>query len=110
MIEHPIEKPNLGNKTTLSNELIEKASRLMNTKSNGEPINENKVQKVNYENNKIGVNNNEIRSIVRETVEDVLRENGLLVESQSKSNEIFKFRVGSHIFEGKLTNIKKISK
>jgi len=110
MLEHPIEKPNFGNQTTLSNELVEKASRLMNTKSNGEPINETKIEKVNYGSTKTSVSNNEIRNIVRETVEEVLKENGLLVESQTKSNEIFKFRVGSHIFEGKLTNIKKISK
>ena len=110
MIEHPIEKPNVGSSTTISNELVEKASRLMNTKPNGELMNERQNNSVNYQNNKMGVSNDEIRNIVRETVEEVLKENGLIVESETKSNEIFKFRVGSHIFEGKLTNIKKISK
>jgi hypothetical protein len=52
----------------------------------------------------------DIRSIVRETVESVLRENGLITESETKSNEVFKFRVGQHIFEGRVTNIKKIPK
>ena len=56
------------------------------------------------------INYDEVRDIVRETVEDVLKENGLLVESTTRSNETFKFRVGNHIFEGKVTNIKKISK
>jgi hypothetical protein len=42
-------------------------------------------------------------------VEDVLKENGLLVESTKKSNDVFKFRVGQHIFEGKVTKVRKIS-
>ena len=35
---------------------------------------------------------------------------GLITESETKSNEVFKFRVGQHIFEGRVTNIKKIPK
>jgi hypothetical protein len=46
--------------------------------------------------------------MIRETIEEVLGENGLLVESTSKSNDVFQFRVGSHIFEGKVTRIKKV--
>jgi len=48
------------------------------------------------------------KSIVRETVEEVLSENGLLTESTSKSNEVFSFKVGNHRFEGKVTKIVKI--
>jgi hypothetical protein len=51
-----------------------------------------------------------ISSIVRETVEDVLKENGLLVESTKRSDDVFKFRVGQHLFEGKVTKIRKVSK
>ena len=58
----------------------------------------------------IGLSKNDIRDIVRETVEDVLKENGLLVESESKSSDLFKFRVGQHLFEGKVLNVKKMSK
>jgi hypothetical protein len=58
----------------------------------------------------VGLSKNDIRDIVRETVEDVLKENGLLVESESKSNDLFKFRVGQHLFEGKVLNVKKMSK
>jgi hypothetical protein len=54
-------------------------------------------------------NNSDIKKIVRETVEEVLRENGLLMESESKSNETFQFRVGKHVFEGKMTKVKKLS-
>jgi hypothetical protein len=53
---------------------------------------------------------NQIREIVRETVQDVLKENGLLVESESNSGEMFKFRVGQHLFEGKVLKVKKIAK
>jgi hypothetical protein len=51
---------------------------------------------------------NTLKDIIRETIEEVLSENGLLVESTSKTNDVFQFRVGSHIFEGKVTKIKKI--
>jgi hypothetical protein len=47
--------------------------------------------------------------VITENIEDVLKENGLLVESTRKSNEQFKFRVGQHLFEGRVTKIRKIS-
>lgn len=110
MMEHPIDKPNSMTGPSLSNDLVEKASRLMNVNAKGETINENKKQTTSYERPQGLLSTDTIRDIVRETVEDVLKENGLLVESTRKSNEMFKFRVGNHIFEGKVTNIKKISK
>jgi len=107
MMEHPIQQPTMGVNTgaSISNELAEKASRLMGVDKT-QPINENQKR----QQPQTQVNNNEIRTIIRETVEDVLRENGLLVESETDSNDIFKFKVGSHIFEGKVTRIKKVSK
>jgi hypothetical protein len=106
MLEHPIEQPTSYNgSATLSNELVEKASRLMGTNQTQKSVAPQKTQTVN-----VSINYDEVRNIVRETVEDVLKENGLLVESTTRSNEAFKFRVGNHIFEGKVTNIKKISK
>jgi len=106
MLEHPIEQPTSYNgSATLSNELVEKASRLMGTNQPQKSTTPQKTQTVNA-----SINYDEVRNIVRETVEDVLKENGLLVESTTRSNEAFKFRVGNHIFEGKVTNIKKISK
>ena len=119
MMEHPIQQPNMGVSTgsVLSNDLVEKASRLMNTKANGDLINPNRSvqqapQQVQEQTSKSvsGVSPKIIKQIVKETVEDVLRENGLLTESETKSNEVFKFRVGDHIFEGKVTKIKKIHK
>lgn len=109
MLEHPIDKPNTMAGPTLSNDLVEKASRLMNTNAKGEIVVESKNSTKN-ENLVSSLSPDKIRDIVRETMEDVLKENGLLVESTRKSNEMFKFRVGNHIFEGKVTNIKKISK
>ena len=47
--------------------------------------------------------------MISEAVNEALTENGLLVESTEKSNEMFTFRVGKHIFEGKVTKIKKVS-
>jgi len=49
-----------------------------------------------------------IKKIVKETVKSTIKEMGLLTESTEKSDEFFQFRVGSHIFEGKIQKIKKI--
>ena len=107
MIEHPIAQPKgVGTTPTISNELVEKASRLMNTNAAGNTIKESKTSKPTQ--SFTGLDAETIKSIVRETVQEVLSENGLLVESTQKSNESISFRVGKHIFEGKVTKIKKI--
>ena len=111
MMEHPIQQPTMGaGSGTLSNELVEKASRLMKTNAKGELLENKQPQQQQRQQSNVGVDANVIRDIVRETVQDVLRENGLLTESETKSNEVFKFRVGQHIFEGKLIRVKKIAK
>ena len=106
MLEHPIEKPNVGSGTVLSNDLVEKASRLMNTDASGKQIKPNQPSPKSPITESVNINN--IRGLLKEVVEEVLNENGLIVESETNSNEIFKFRVGQHIFEGKLTKIKKL--
>ena len=110
MMEHPIQQPNMGMSTNsmLSDGLVERASRLMNMSPKTEEIKDQTQKKTQQSN--IGFSKNDIRDIVRETVEDVLKENGLLVESESKSSDLFKFRVGQHLFEGKVLNVKKMSK
>jgi hypothetical protein len=50
-----------------------------------------------------------IQKMITEAVNNALRENGLLMESSEKSNELFTFKVGKHVFEGKVTKIKKMS-
>ena len=108
MIEHPIDKPTMGvnTGTGLSDELIEKASRLMGNNT----IKEQTSQPQPSVKQTVLPQTNDIKQIVKETVEEVLRENGLLVESESKSNDLFKFRVGQHIFDGRLKNVKKVVK
>jgi hypothetical protein len=114
MMEHPIQQPTMGmgTQTVLSDELVEKASRLMNTNAKGEVVNEqrNKQRIQQQMPSSSSLSENQIRDIVRETVENVLKENGLLIESEINSNEQFKFRVGQHLFEGKVNKIKKMSK
>jgi hypothetical protein len=107
MMENPISQPtSMNGGATLSDDLVEKAARLMN---NGQtPITETR-QKQTPQQSIHSITADDIRSIVRETMEEVLKENGLLVESTSKTNEQFKFRVGQHMFEGKLSKIRKIS-
>lgn len=106
MIEHPIHQPDSGvNGSTISNELVEKASRLMNSKANGETI--NPKQRTNEQHSTQSYNG-DLKSMIVEAVREVLSENGLITESTTKTNEIFTFKVGSHLFEGKLTKIKKL--
>jgi DUF917 family protein len=47
--------------------------------------------------------------MIKEAVRETLKEQGLIAESTEKTNEIFSFKVGKHIFEGKITKVKKIS-
>lgn len=114
MIEHPIQQPTMGMSSgaVLSNELVEKASRLMNTTLSENRVNESKntTQTNRQQPTSQSFNMEEIKDVIRETVQEVLYENGLLVESTKNSSEVFKFRVGQHIFEGKVTKIRKISK
>lgn len=49
-----------------------------------------------------------IQKMINEAVNSALKENGLLVESSEKTNEQFSFKVGKHLFEGRVTKIKKI--
>lgn len=107
MIEHPISQPNSMAGPSISNDLVEKAARLMNTDASGKQVKQTQP-KQQIQQQSLGIDAETIKSIVRETVEEVLSENGLLVESTSKSNEVFTFRVGKHIFEGKVTKIKKV--
>lgn len=101
MIEHPIQ-PAQSQSTTLSNELVEKATRLM--REGKEPIVE---QQTTQKSSNFDIK--QLQQIVESTVKKVLKENGLISESEEKTNEVFSFKVGKHIFEGKVTKIKKIS-
>jgi hypothetical protein len=100
----------------LSDDLVEKAARLMGTniKSNqlteDSPRRQQSQQSQQTQQASSSLTANQIRDIVRETVEDVLKENGLLVESETRSSDQFKFRVGQHLFEGKVNKVKKMSK
>jgi hypothetical protein len=114
MMENPISQPtSMNGGATLSDDLVEKAARLMNNDvaNNVNPFQPKKQQvqeNLKSQNMNSSFDKNMLKDIIRETIEEVLSENGLLVESTSKTNDVFQFRVGSHIFEGKVTKIKKI--
>ena len=82
----------------------------MNTDARGNQINQPK-QRVQEQSQiqQPQFSNKQLREMLKEVVEEVLQENGILSESEQKSNEVFSFKVGKHIFEGKVTKIKKIS-
>jgi hypothetical protein len=112
MMEHPIHQPQQQQTATLSNDLIERATRLMKTGDEQGYIPESakpKVSKQQPTNTNVGVDYKLLQKMINEAVNDALRENGLMVESTEKSNEVFSFKVGKHVFEGKVTKIKKLS-
>ena len=99
--------------STLSNDLIERASRLMRGNDSGY-VPESAKPKTQSESPQqtssvSGINYKLIQKMINEAVSNALRENGLLMESSEKSNEIFSFKVGKHVFEGKVTKIKKLA-
>jgi len=97
MIEHPINQPQQSSQTT----------RLMNL-TNSENIQSENVQKPKKQVETPNLDYNVIQKMIEEAVNKALKENGLVVESTEKSNENFSFRVGKHLFEGKISKIKKI--
>ena len=108
MMEHPIGQPQ-QQPTTISNELIEKASRLMKDNSNNYIPDSAKPKQTQPTPSVGNIDYNVIQKMITEAVNNALRENGLLMESSEKSNELFTFKVGKHVFEGKVNKIKKMS-
>jgi len=105
MIEHPIAQPQQS-QMTISNELVEKASRLMR-KQDSNYIPESAKEKVSKP-QQTSIDYNLIQEMIEEAVNKALQKNNLLIESTEKTNEQFSFRVGKHVFEGKVTKVKKI--
>jgi hypothetical protein len=102
MIEHPIAQPAGMSGPSISDELVNKASRLMKENLFSE---ENNVPQKQPQN---APSNTDLKKLVKEAVREILSESGLMTESTSKSNDQFSFRVGQHIFEGKISKIKKL--
>jgi hypothetical protein len=111
MMEHPIEQPANFGGPTLSNEVVEAAARLMKTDARGnvQESNSQRQQQTQYQpQNGSGIDYSLLKSIIRDTITEVLTEKGLVAESSSKTKEAISFRVGQHVFEGFVTKIKKM--
>jgi len=109
MMEHPIQQPNFGGGgPVLSDDVIEGAQRLMG-RTPQQTVSES-VSVPSSSNN--GDLKQMIRDVVRDTVRDVVREElqnaGMLTEGNTKTNESLQLRVGKHVFEGRVTKIKKV--
>lgn len=107
MIEHPIaqaQQPQM----TLSNDLIEKASRLMK-KQDDNYIPESAKPKQQVQTQSVGIDYKLIQKMINEAVDNAMKKHGLVTESTEKTNDNFTFKVGKHIFEGKVTKVKKVS-
>lgn len=115
MMEHPISQPQ-QQEAILSDNLIERASRLMKDNGNNYLPESAKSQTTQSaqtqpktQSTSSSIDYKLIQKMIKEAVQDVLSENGLISESTEKSNEVFSFKVGKHVFEGKVTKIKKMS-
>jgi hypothetical protein len=110
MMEHPISQPQQQQTATLSNDLIERASRLMKETPGGYvPESAKPKQQTQVSQPTENIDYKVLQKMINEAVNNALKENGLLMESSEKTNETFSFKVGKHIFEGKVTKIKKLS-
>ena len=107
MIENPIAQASLpGTTNILSNEIIEGAQKLMGTSSKKQPQGQNVS----------GIDMNALKTMIRDTVRDTVRDvvreelskSGMIVENEQKTNEQLTLKVGKHLFEGRVTKIKKI--
>jgi hypothetical protein len=102
MIEHPIaQAAPQSSRNILSDSMIEKATQLMGNKPKQTVVEQKQPTNA-------PIDAEYIRKIVKETVKSTIKEMGLITESTEKSDEFFQFRVGSHIFEGKIQKIKNI--
>jgi len=118
MIEQPIVQPSsMNGGSVISNDIIEGAQRLMNINSNSTTPQESVAKGLTTKqpissNFNLNEMKSMIRDVVRDTVRDVVREElkdaGMMVESTTDSNEIIQFKVGKHIFVGKVTKVKKV--
>jgi hypothetical protein len=111
MMEHPIEQPAGFGGPTLSNEIVEAAARLMKTDARGnvQESNTQRQPQPQYQSQSVpGIDYSLLKSIIRDTITEVLTEKGLVAESSSKTKEQISFRVGQHVFEGVVTKIKKM--
>lgn len=111
MMEHPISQPQQAN-PTLSSDLVERAARLMKENPGNYVPDSAKSKQQTPSTQPSPVTNIDyklLQKMINEAVNSALKENGLLMESSEKTNELFSFKVGKHIFEGKVTKIKKLS-
>jgi hypothetical protein len=109
MIENPIQQPSFGlGGPVLSDEIIEGAAKLMGVNPKQQQTQVSESAQSQYSNNDL---KQMIRDVVRDTVRDVVKEElqkvGMISEGQT-TNESLQLRIGSHIFEGKVTKMKKI--
>jgi hypothetical protein len=79
----------------------------MHTYSRGNQVSQPKQRVQEQSQAQSNFNNKQLRDMLKEVVEEVLQENGILTESEQKTNEMFTFKVGKHIFSGKISKVQK---
>jgi hypothetical protein len=112
MMEHPIVQPSFGGGgAVLSDEIVEGAARLMGRSKPQQTQTQTQTQSQGQNMFETTELKQMIRDVVRDTVRDVVKEelrNAGMISEGKKVNDTLQLRVGSHIFEGKVTKIKKV--
>lgn len=100
MIEHPIynQQPQ---SVSLSQDVIKNASRLMGNKP--EPTSSKQPNSTLTS----GIDYDLIKKMIDESIKSAIKEKMFLFERTEKTDENITLKIGSHIFEGKLTKIIK---
>jgi len=110
MIENPIQKPNQQT-NNLSNDIIEGAAKLIR-KNQGKEVTNNVTSNTSVTPDLKESIRNIVRDTVRDTIVEVMKEelsNKIILSEDGKNvKDKLTFKVGSHLFEGYVTKIKKI--
>jgi len=112
MIEQPIVQPSSMGSSTISEDIIEGAQRLMKMeKPNVVQENNNpqpKSQPSKQQSVQTPFNMKELKEMIRDVIREELEDAGIISESTENANEVIQFKVGKHVFMGKVTKIQKL--
>jgi len=110
MIEQPIVQSSSMGSSIISEDIIEGAQRLMKMEKPNVLQENNKTQPkpTNQQSIHTPFDIKELKEMIREVIREELQDAGIISESIENANEVLQFKVGKHIFMGKVTKIQRL--
>jgi len=111
MIERPIIQVDTMSNASISDDIIQGAQRLMKMDNKNSQPSESLPKsnsKITAQNTQSQFNMNEIKKMIRDVIREELQDAGLISESSEDTNESIQFKVGKHVFLGRVTKIQKL--